>query len=331
MLQDRGGRRGLPRHPDARPHRARPRAGALRFKHPAADRLRHRPRGARGRGLRAARRRLRPQAGAGGAPRRGRTPRGRGRRPRAVRRRADPGRARRGHPLHQPLRDHPRRGAGRLRPPAHRATTPTSCAPRYHRSPSSGRRPASSGSTGRCSSRSPTCRRCAATPAGVSVVVDGDRAAGEPPAHPRAARRADPQGARGSGRERPAAPPGPRHRSAAASRQRRTPRGHAGDRRRDRARRGLHALAAARAALPGARALAALALTLGHAAAGLPPLPVLAACASGRCRSRGCCWGCSPIRGWCCSAGSTSGAPRPTSATSPTWSGRSPPRTTEPS
>ena len=72
-----------------------------------------------GRGVRARRGRLRPQAGAGRAPRRGRTPRGRGRRAGAVGRRPDRRRARRRDPLRAALRHHPRRGPGRLRPPAH--------------------------------------------------------------------------------------------------------------------------------------------------------------------------------------------------------------------
>ena len=70
----------------------------------AADRVRHRPRGARGRRLRARGRRLRAQAGARGAPRRG-GPAGRGRRP-GTRRPTDDdaiaGRARRRHPVRPP-------------------------------------------------------------------------------------------------------------------------------------------------------------------------------------------------------------------------------------
>ena len=62
------------------------------------------------------------------APRRSRTPRGRGRRAAAgQRRRADPGRARWRHPVPRPVRHHPRGGARRLRPAAHRGRTPTCC------------------------------------------------------------------------------------------------------------------------------------------------------------------------------------------------------------
>src|SRR3546814_485510 len=115
------GRRGLPRHPDARPDRARAGPGAVPVPVPAADRLRDRARAARRRGLRAARGRLCAQAGTRGTPRRSRAPCGFGHHFAAGRRgRADRRRVRRGHPLHQPVRDHPRRGAGRLCPPAHR-------------------------------------------------------------------------------------------------------------------------------------------------------------------------------------------------------------------
>ena len=127
-------RRGLPRHPDARTHRARAGPGAEPLPLPAAGRLRHRPRAARRRGLRPARGRLRAQAGPRRPARRGRTPGGRRRRRRrrvraGPRRRAGRRRARRRDPLHQPLRHHARRGAGRLRPAAHRDRVPPGAQP----------------------------------------------------------------------------------------------------------------------------------------------------------------------------------------------------------
>ena len=61
-----------------------------------------------------------------GAPGRGRTT-GARRRPRRGARGAGAGRARRRHPLRARLPDPLRRGRGRLRPAAHRATTATSC------------------------------------------------------------------------------------------------------------------------------------------------------------------------------------------------------------
>ncbi len=160
-------RRGLPRHPDAGADRARPGPGARAVPDPAAGRLRDRPRGARGRRVRAARRRLRPQAGARGPPRRSGTPRGRGRRAAAgQRRRADPGRARRRHPVRQPLRHHATSRRTATTPGCTPRPTPTCCARRCPRWRRSGRRPASSGSTGRCWSRWRTSTRCGWTPAG---------------------------------------------------------------------------------------------------------------------------------------------------------------------
>ena len=138
------------------------------------------------------RRRLRAQAGARGAPRRGRTT-GAGRRPHRAHRGAGAGRARRGDALRPISRDPLRRGRGRLRPAAHRRRAATSCG---RRSTQLEQEWADAGflrihrslliATGA------TSTRCTWRAGGARCVVGGD-SSGEPAAHPRAARPAGPQ------------------------------------------------------------------------------------------------------------------------------------------
>ena len=124
-LHERGGRRGLPRHPDARAHRPRARPGADAASGRRRRRLRHRPRGARRRRVRAAAVDyvLKPVRADRLAEAVRRVVEGGDRAPGRARR-ADPGRARRRDPLRRPLR-----GA----PTSRRRATTRGCTPRTAR------------------------------------------------------------------------------------------------------------------------------------------------------------------------------------------------------
>ena len=194
--------------------------------------------------------------------------------------RADPGRARRGRPASSaaPTITHVEAQGDYAR--LHTADgSPPRAHPAVLAGRGVGRRPASSGSTARCWSRSPTSRRCAARAAGAASSIAGTELAVSR-RHTRELR--DAAAARRPGElvsdepERPPRSAGPGDRAAAASRGRRTPGGHARRSTRDRARRGLHALAAARAAAASrCGCWPLLALTRRAAAAALPPLPAL--------------------------------------------------------
>ena len=148
------------------------------------------------------------------------------------------------------------------------------------------------------------------------------RAAGQPPPHPRAARRCSP-----AARREPSAvsdQPPPRVRVTGPPRRRADVVRPAGTREID-AETALgevfmRSLLREQLCLA-LRVLAALALTLGMLPLLFHLFPSLGDVrrgpdAAGLAAARAC----SPTRGWWCSAGSTSGAPRTTSATSPTWS-----------
>ena len=184
-------RRGLLRHQDA--GHGRPRAGRVltQFARPPAGRLRHRPRRARGRRLRAARHRLRDEAGARrtGWPRRSAgspataAPEAQAR-PTTRRSRSSSA----GSPASSVA---PRCATSRRR-----ATTP-GCTPRRRShlsalrstpSRSVGPQPVSSGSTAARWSRSHTSTRCASVDGHCTVRWATARAAGQPAALPGAAR-----------------------------------------------------------------------------------------------------------------------------------------------
>ena len=198
------GRRGLPRHPDARADRHRARAGAVPLQDAAGGGLRHGPRPARRRRLRPQRGRLRAQAGARGPPRRGRTT-GARRDPHRAGRGAGARRARGRHPLRAGLARSAtsrRRATTRDCTPA---TTATSCA---SRSSQLEQEWAEAGfvrihrslliATAFVDEVHVDGGRC-------SVVIGDQRAPGQPPAHARAARRARAQRQTGAttGREDP--------------------------------------------------------------------------------------------------------------------------------
>ena len=85
-----------------------------------------------------------------------------------------------------------RRGAGRLRPTAHRRRQPPGAHPAGDAGGGVGGRPASSGSTARCSSPSPHVEEVRTEAGRCTVLVGGHRARRQPAAHPRAARPARP-------------------------------------------------------------------------------------------------------------------------------------------
>ena len=166
----------------------------------------------------------------------------------ATRRRGDPaGRARRGHPVREPLRRRLRGGAGRLRPAAHRHREPPRPAAAEPARSSAGPTPASCASTARCWSRSPTSTRSAPTTVAARCWCGGTELQVSRRHTPelRELLRQDRQG----DHERPGRTPhgrssaagsrvtGPRTRTAAPDLRRLR------DRRADRARRDLHALA----------------------------------------------------------------------------------------
>ena len=109
-----------------------------------------------------------------------------------------------------------RRGAGRLRPAAHRRRQPPDPGAAEPRSRRSGPTPASSGSTARCWSRCRTSSEVRMDAGRCTVVVGRRGAAGQPAAHPRAARPARAPGPTGwaashepeAGTGRPRAGPG---------------------------------------------------------------------------------------------------------------------------
>ena len=135
-LRDRGaadpararGRRGLPRHPDARADRARAGPGAERASGPrrrSSSSPRTRQHAVDAFELHAVDYVLKPVREERLAEAVRRVIEGGDRAPAPAERRADPRRARRRDPLRRPLRRHPRRGARRLRPAAHRRAAPT--------------------------------------------------------------------------------------------------------------------------------------------------------------------------------------------------------------
>ncbi len=219
-----------------------------------------------------------------GSPRRcaGWSERPRPRRTAPARRRADPGRARRRDPVRQPRATIAlRRGAGRLRPAAHRRRQPPGAGPAGDARGGAGPRPASSASTARCWSR---CAHIDEVRLDAGRCTVASSATSELPVSRRHTRELrDLLVRRATGRERddltgrPGAGPG--HRPAATS--------AAGPRapapreidEQTAARRGLRALAAPRASCGWrSRSCVALVVLIG----GLPLLFALAAGARGR-------------------------------------------------